>query len=518
MTHRAAQPGRWDAVVIGAGVNGLAASALLAKSGRKVLLLERREDVGGLAAGDEFHPGYRAAGPVSGTAAFDPALVETLGLARHGLSQTPETAPTLLVQRDGPGLLLHRDARLAAVEIRRFSGGDAEQYAEYRALLGRVAPLLARLLREKPPNVAGGVRDLVPLMSHGLALHRLRRADRQELLRIGPMSVADWLDEWFETDLLKSALAAPAIEGAFMGPFSPGSNANLLRAAALAGPVVTGGASMLVNALVAAVEGAGVVVRTGAAVKTIRASGGRALGVTLADQEMIDADAVLATCDPKQTFLRLLPSRDVAPKLEQRLVSYRADGIVAQVNLALIAPLRFAGRPELEVERAWIGETMAEMERAFDAVKYGRCSERPILDVRVPSIADPSLAPDGHAVVSMLVGFAPHGIDGGWTDARRIALGDLVVETLAACAPDVLGSIVAREVLTPVDIESRYGTTGGHLHHGDHALDQILVRPCPECARYATPIEGLYLGGSGSHPGGGLTGTPGRLAAAAILH
>ncbi len=349
-----------------------------------------------------------------------------------------------------------------------------------------------------------------------------------DLLRIVPMCVADWLNEWFETELLKSVLAGPAIQGTFMGPWSPGSNANLLRWEGLAAPSIPGGPKALIDALAGAAKATGVDLRTNAEVSRVRVSGDRVEGVTLADGETIDAPVVAASCDPKGTLLHLLGGCDVTPKLAHRIKTYRMCGTTAKVNLALAAPLRFACRPDLEVEFARTGETLDDMERAFDAVKYRRFSVAPILDIYAPRTAGsedpqaPSLASQaagdgpGH-VVSILAHFAPYDLDGGWGDDKRERLGDTIIEALCRHAPDVRGSIVAREVLTPVDIERRYGLTGGHIHHGDHALDQLLVRPTPECARYATPIEGLFLCGSGSHPGGGLTCVPGALAASAML-
>ena len=254
-------------------------------------------------------------------------------------------------------------------------------------------------------------------------------------------------------------------------------------------------------------------IRTDAEVRHIRTSGDGVAGVTLADGETIDAPVVAASCDPKQVFLELVDPAVVTPTLNHHVDKLRGSGTTAKVDLAVSGPLRFACRGDLDVERAHVVTTIDDMERAFDATKYGRCSEQPVLDVYTPT----GQAPDGRFVVSIVTHFAPHDLAGGWTDAARERLGDAVVETLARYAPDLAGQVIARRVLTPVDIETRYGVTGGHIHHVEHALDQMVVRPVPQCARYATPIRGLYLCGSGSHPGGGLTGGPGMLASAAIL-
>jgi phytoene dehydrogenase-like protein len=339
----------------------------------------------------------------------------------------------------------------------------------------------------------------------------------REILRLGPMCVADWLGEWFETELLRSVLAGPSLEGAFLGPWSPGTNANLFRREALAGPAVSRGPQALVDALVRAAESHGATIRFAAPVDSIRVAAGRVEGVGVDGGEPVDARAVVATCDPRSALLGLLGRSDRAPSVERNVAAYRSLGCTAKIHLALRRPLRFAGRPDLSAAYVRTGETLDDMERAFDAAKYGRFSSTPILDVHVPTIADPALAPPGHHVASILASFAPHDLAGGWTEERREALGDAVVAALERHAPALRDAIVAREVLAPPDLEERYGLTGGHLFHGDHALDQLLVRPVPECARYRTPIAGLFLGGSGSHPGGGITCGPGRLAAAAVL-
>jgi phytoene dehydrogenase-like protein len=239
--------------------------------------------------------------------------------------------------------------------------------------------------------------------------------------------------------------------------------------------------------------------------------------VTLADGSDVSAPVVAASCDPKQTFLGLLPSTSVGAQLEHRIDRLRTAGTTAKVDLALSGPLRFASRPETDVERARTGRTLDGMERAFDAVKYRQCSSAPLLDIYIPTIADPGLAPGGGHVVSILAHYAPYELEGGWINEEREALGDAVMTELERFAPGAGANLIAREVLTPVDIERRYGVTGGHPHHAEHALDQLLTRPCPECARYATPVGGLYLCGGGSHPGGGLTGLPGLLAAGEII-
>ena len=500
-----------DVIVIGGGHNGLVTAALLAGRGRKVTVLERHAVVGGLAIGDEFHPGFTAAGLLHDTGGVNTRLMEQLGLQPSDTGPPPVFAPQH--PDDGPGLLLHRDPARAAGEIETHSAADARRYGEYHAFLRRLRPFTSRLFESVPPALTGDGASLLTLMGRGFALRRLGRADMMELLRITPMALADWLNEWFESELLRSTLALPAVAGTRTGPWSPGNVANLLRLESMAGKTVTGGPKGFIDALEAAARQRGVDIRTDADVRRVCTVSGAVTGVELSDGETIDAPIVAASCDPKQVFLSLVDPAVVTPKLNHQVSKLRGRGTTAKVDLAVTAPLQFACRPDLDVKHAHVVTTIDDMERAFDATKYGRCSEQPVLDVYVPT----GQAPDGHCVVSIVTHFAPHDLAGGWTDAARQRLGDTVVETLARYAPLLPAQVIARRVLTPVDIESRYGVTGGHIHHVEHALDQLIVRPVPQCARYATPIRGLYLCGSGSHPGGGLTGGPGTLAAEAIL-
>ncbi len=506
-----------DVIVIGAGHNGLTAACLLAKKGRRVLVLERRDVIGGLCAGEEFHPGYHTAGLLHDTTAVRAGVVDSLRLHEHGLELEPVPA-VFVPQAEGNGLLLSHDPAQAAAEIQRVSERDAGSYRDFHALMARLGKVITPLLNAVPPDMLNpeGFGGMLGLARQALSVKRLGQKDMMELMRVPAMCVADWLNEWFETDALKVALSARAIDGMWAGPWSPGTAANLMLWMCNAGRAVKGGPAALVLSLERASRNLGVEVRTGAAVVGILVSKGRAGGVVLSGGEEISAATVVSSCDPKTTFLSLLGPTDISHAAAARAANFRMRGTTAKVNLALNKPLSFASRPDAGFEFIRTGADLDTQERAFDAVKYRRFSERPLLDIYVPDVSRPDRAPQGHSVASILVHFAPRELDGGWTDEQRERLGDGVVSELERVAPGMSSSIVAREVLTPADIEERYGVTGGHIHHGEHALDQLLARPTIDAARYSTPVENLFLCGSGSHPGGGVTCAPGALAAGVI--
>ena len=493
---------RYDAIVIGAGHNGLTTAALLAKKGRQVLVLERADFVGGVAAGREFHPGFRTAGLFADTRGVRRWVADALGLELKFRSEPPSV---LALGPDRSGILLHGDPAKAAAEIGKVSARDGEQYLAYRAFLDRVRPVLERFLNEAPVNLvdieSNGIWDM---LTKGLRIRRLGKGDMLELLRLPPMCVADWLGEWFETDLLKAALAVPAVAGTFTGPWSPGTTANLLMLEAAAGPGIEGGGPALVAALEKAASSAGVEIRTGAEVTEIRVVDGRVAGVRVGD-ESIDAPVVAASCDPKRALLDLVPMGALPYRTEHRLETVRTRGTTAYVHLALKERVRFAATPDVDIEFARTGAHVDDIERAFDAIKYGERSKTPILDIHCVE-----------TTMTVAVHFAPYNLKGGWTEEAKSALADRTVELLGPHVPGITAKIVAHSVDSPADLASIYALPNGQLHHAEPALDQLLIRPIPECVAYKTPIEGLHLCGSGSHPGGGLTCAPGALAAATI--
>jgi phytoene dehydrogenase-like protein len=510
---------RQDVVVIGSGINSLVCATLLAKKGRKVLVLEKRASLGGLASSDEFHPGFKTAGVFNDTTQLRPWVIEQLGLKHHGLKLRSEEAPIFAPSKDGRGLLLWRNADRAQEEIGPLSQKDAKAYKEYRAFVDRVSPFLKKVFDDFPPDIMTmSFPGLWDLMKKAVSLRMLGRADMMEILRIAPMCVADWLNEYFESDLLKAALAGPAIYNSFTGPWSPGTCINLLMAEAVAQNAVAGGPQALAKAVLAAAKAANVEIRANTEVKQIVIQGTKATAVKLASGEEIAADRIVAGCDPKQVFLNLIEPAYLTQSFEHNIKNIRARGTTAKLDLALKGYPEFKERPSLKVEYVHTGEYFDQMERAFDAVKYDQHSDVPLLDVYFPTLEAPELAPAGHHVAQILVHFAPEKLAGGWTAEKKKAFEDLAVKAFEQYAPNVRSLIVASRLSTPADLAQDFNLSGGHLFHGEHAADQLLVRPTPECSRYATPYEGLYLCGSGSHPGGGLTGAPGGLAARTIYN
>jgi len=483
-----------------------------------VLVLERRAVLGGLAAGGEFHPGYRSVGVLHDTAGVRSSVIDKLNLASHGLQLRSEKGAVFAPQQDGPGLLLFDDPAHARGELVAHSEADAARYVEFRAFLSRVGGPLRRILADPPPPTAPrGLSQHLDLLKKAWAIRGLGQETMYELLRIGPACLQDWLDEWFETDVLKAVLAAPSLLGTWCGPRSAGTTALALMQACTSERSVVGGPAALVEALRKACESKGVELRTNASVARIVLDGGRVRGVELEDGAVIQGDLVASSVDPRQTFFDLVPPLELPTDLSASMESWRCRGTTAKVNLALDGPLEFGCRPGAIFDTIRVAESLEEIERAFDNVKYQRLPSSPHLDICVPSVLDPNLAPEGHHVASILVHFVPHALHGGWDESRRADLLEACLDRLSKVAPGCRERVVGHQIQAPPDLERELSLAGGHVHHGEHGLDQLLsLRPVAECSRYATPIRGLMLCGSGSHPGGGITCAPGELAASSM--
>lgn len=518
-----------DAVIIGGGHNGMVTAFYLARAGFEPLVLERRAQPGGAAVTEEFHPGFRCSALAHSAGPILPEIVRDMQLARHGLKLIiPEVGVTAL-SPDGRALVLYNDVSRAAQEIAKFSERDAAQYSVFQEALENIGRVIAEALKLAPPDIDDPSRaDLWNMLNTGRSLRKLGKKNLYRLLRWGPMAVADLVAEFFDTELLRATIAARGIFGTALGPWSAGSSlVLLLRAAGDSHPAgtacfVAGGLGAITQAMASAAKEAGVEIRTDAEVKEVRVKDGAANGVVLANGDEIGAKAVISNADPRRTLLKLVDPTHLAPDFLMKLQHYRMPGTVAKLNLALSALPKFTALADASAEalqgRIHIGPEIDYLERAFDESKYGNFSQRPYLEVAIPSLTDPSLAPSGKHVMSIYVQYAPFKLKGADWQSQRNKLAETVVAALGEYAPDLPGLILDGQIITPQDLEDTYGLTEGHIFHGELALDQFFtMRPLLDWARYRTPIRNLYLCGSGTHPGVGLTGGSGANAAREIL-
>jgi len=513
---------RYDSIVIGAGHNGLVCAALLARTGRSVLVLEASAQVGGAAVTREFAPGFRVSAGAHLLHLMPADLKGELKLEAHGLEWAAQRLETTALLADAPPLKLDQGAAAQT----GLSAADTQAYAKYSARMRRFAAALAPLFARPPPRLGTTAwGDRLALLSIGWQIRRLGRRDMRELLRIGGMNVYDLLQEHFESAALKGALGFDAVLGANFGVRSPGTVLTLLyrlaaeSAAGNAGfSQPRGGMGALCNALAQAAQAAGAVIRTGAKVNGILVEDDRAGGVVLESGERAFARNVISNADPKTTFLELLGARHLDTGFVRRVKHLRARGLAAKLHLALNRAPRFTGLTEsAQRGRLLVAPSLEHIERAYNHAKYGEVSAAPAMEVTVPSMNDSALAPPGQHVLSAIVQYAPYALKEGWESGRQRLVG-AALETLERAAPGLRDSVIAAELLTPADMEQEFRISGGHWHHVDLAFDQILmVRPVPGAAQYSTPVDGLYLCGAGCHPGGGVMGVAGRNAALQVL-
>jgi phytoene dehydrogenase-like protein len=524
---------RYDCVVIGGGHNGLVCAAYLARGGRSVLVLEAAGEVGGAAVTREFAPDFRVSACAHLLHSMSGAMIRDLRLADHGLIFSAREMSTVALSADGGSIVLGVTSLTASASPLE-SGAtvdDAAAYPGYIGLLNRLAQALRPVLDSVPPRLGTDAwADKRSLLQLGWQIRRLGRLDMRELLRIGGMNVFDLLKEHFESPLLQGALGFDAILGSNFGPRSPGSVFTLLyRLAAAAGTSgqdaagaslsqPKGGLGALSHALAAAAAAAGVEVRTNSAVERIVVRDHRASGVQLVSGETISADTVISNVDPQATFLKLLGPEYLDAGFTRRVSHLRTRGLAAKLHLALEDLPEFKGiSADALGGRLLIAPSLEYLERAFNHSKYGEFSNAPAIEITVPTVNDPTLAPSGKHVLSAVVQYAPYALRAGW-DAGRQQFADLVVDTIGRYSPGLRKSIISAQLLAPPDIEREFRITGGHWHHAELALDQFfMMRPVPGAAQYQTPLEGLYLCGAGCHPGGGVMGTAGRNAARQVL-
>ena len=519
---------RYDAIIIGGGHNGLVAAAYLARAGRRTLVLERRPLIGGAAVTEEVFPGFKFSMFSYVVSLLRPEIIRDLELPRHGLQILPLES-TITPMENGDYFGAWADPDESRRELCRHSPRDADAMVLFGRLMHHMAMAVKPIIGMVPPDPASlAPSDLKGLLQLGGHFRSLGGERFHALHKLMTMSSADYLDEWFEFNTLKATKSASGIIGTFLGPRSPGSAYVLLHhymgeidGAFRAWGFQKGGTGAISEAIASAARASGAEIRTGAAVDHVRVANGRATGVVLASGEEIAADLVVSGLDPRLTFTRLVSEKELPSDLVDGVRRYKFRGSSGKVNLALAGLPDFTclpgNGPHLRGAIS-ISPTVDYLERAYDDAKYGEFSRHPYMDIVIPSMIDPGMAPPGKHVMSIFVQYAPYALNGGWSDARREAFGDAVVKTLAQYAPNIESLILHRQVLTPADIERITGLSEGNIFQGELALQQLFfLRPVPAWARYRTPIHGYWQCGAGTHPGGGIMGASGRLAALEIL-
>ena len=518
----------YDCVVLGGGHNGLVYAAYMAKAGRKVLVLERRHVLGGAAVTEEVVPGFKFSVCSYVVSLLRPEIIRELDLPRHGLEILPLDG-TFTPMPNGDYLWRVNDHARTFREIARHSRVDAEAYDEYGRAMVEMARFVKPILDMTPPDPWSlNPRALARLAFLGRRFRDLPGADRYNQVQLMTMSATDFLDQWFETDVLKATMSASGIIGTFLGVRSPGTAYVLLHhymgeidGAFRSWGLARGGTGAISNSSAGAAREAGVESRTETAVTKILVRDGAIRGVVLDNGDEIATSMVASSLDPRRTFLGLLGEQELPADFVEGVKRYKFRGSSGKVNFALdglpdFTCLRGPG-PHLRGAIS-ISPGVDYMERAYDDAKYGRYSRRPYIDIVIPSLTDPSVAPAGKHVMSCFVQYAPYKLAEGTWDDHKEAFGDTVVDTIAEYAPNFKSLIRHRQVVTPLDLEREWGLSEGNIFQGELSLEQLFVlRPVPGWANYRTPVRGLYMCGSATHPGGGIMGAPGRNAALSVL-
>lgn len=516
----------YDAIIIGAGHNGLVTAAYLAKAGCRVLVLERRETLGGAAATEEIFPGFKFNTGAHDAGLFRREIIAELDLKKHGLELIESPVAAFAPQPDGGSITFWRDQEKNIAEIAKFSKSDAGKFPAFIRLVSKLTEVLDSIMLLTPPSVVQNSFDeLLVWAKAGLKLKRAGKHEMMEFLRVLPMTVTEFLNEWFENEALKALLGSAGVTGSMQGPQASGTAFMMLyhylgmaNGGFKSSFFVKGGIGQLSAALASAARQHGAEIRTGAEVAHIKLAEGKAIGVVLKNGEEISARVVISNADPRRTFFDLAGAPNLGPTFVRRVRNIRFRGNTAKVNLALSDLPRFRS-PEAHLSgHMIICPSLEYLERAYDEAKYGRYSQKPYLDIVIPTVLDSSLAPAGKHVMSITMQYAPYKLrESNWDESRE-KLGDHIISTLTEYAPNIKALVLHRQVITPLDWERDYALTAGCIFHGQLGLDQLLfMRPVAGFGQYRTPIENLYLCGAGTHPGGGVTGAPGHNAAREIL-